>query len=170
MRTDSAFDLLMLLLKVGTDSAGVLPTEDRDLEAKNGKAIRVLGVIVNEVSEPQIDGNGRTVYDVPLQLSARVPGEWARYFLSAWHSGPQISAKHRPEVANVGADRIVLEGTTIDEVEQFLEAIKFAVSEANRKLEEEAMELQEGEIILQQKRKEHLRHVAEVAKRLKFQD
>jgi len=134
----------------------------------DSREIRVLGVIVNEVSEPQSAGRGRTVYDVPLQLSRRVPKEWAQYFLCAWHRGPKISAEHRPVVVNVGADRIVLEGTTIDEVEQFLELIKFAISEANQKSYHEATELQEEEIIAQQKRKEHLRHVAEVAKRLRF--
>lgn len=140
------------------------------MEAKSSKEIKVLGVIVNEVSEPQSAGRGRMVYDVPLQLSRRVPREWAQHFLSAWHSGPKISAEHRPVVVNVGADRIVLEGTNIDEVEQLLELIKFAISEANRRSDEEAVELQEDEIIVQQKRKEHLRHVAEVAKRLRFQE
>jgi hypothetical protein len=78
------------------------------LEVTNTKDVRVLGVVVNEVSEPQSAGRGRMVYDVPLQLSRRVPKEWAQYFLSAWHSGPKISGEHQPVVVNVGADRIIL--------------------------------------------------------------
>ena len=139
------------------------------LETIDGsQEVKVLGVVVKEVSEPQSAGRGRMVYDVPLQLSRRVPREWARYFLNAWHNGPNLMAVRKPAVVNVGADRIVLEGTNIEEVEQLLGLIKFALSEANRKSQGDATRHDEEEVIMQQKRNEHLHHVEETARRLRF--
>ena len=76
---------------------------------------------------------------------------------------------HRPGIARVIGDRIILDGTTIEEVERYHSAtLQLAVEEANRlegENEKRPKRLIDSE---QRKRQEHLRHVAEVAGRLRF--
>jgi hypothetical protein len=76
---------------------------------------------------------------------------------------------HRPGIARVIGDRIVLDGTTIDEVERYHSAtLQLAVDEANR-LERENEKKSKRLIAADlRKREQQLRHVAEVARRLKF--
>ena len=69
----------------------------------------------------------------------------------------------------VGSDSIILDGTTIDEVEQFhLRTLKFAVNEANRLVREDKGKLLQTANADEQRKIEHREHVATVAKRLRF--
>ena len=78
---------------------------------------------------------------------------------------------HRPGIASVRGDTIVLDGTTVEEVGRYHRpTLVLAVSEANTKfsaLESQRMQAAETERL---RVEEHRRNVSEAAKKLRFDD
>ena len=82
---------------------------------------------------------------------------------------PSFSMMHRPGIASVYGNKVILDGTTIEEVEKYhKDTLKLAVGVANtkwseiqdhkrRKLEEE-----------KKQRDEHRKNLDEISKRIKF--
>ncbi len=98
------------------------------------KAIHVLGIITDKVTVPKMDGTrGSALYKVPFRLS-RMPSElWKKAFIYFWNNPPHFSTMHRPGIATVYGDEIVLDGTTIEEVRDYhRETLILCVEEANR--------------------------------------
>jgi hypothetical protein len=78
---------------------------------------------------------------------------------------------HRPGIARVIGDRIILDGTTIEEVQRYhLDTLKLAVSEANRLLEEDKVTTKRQSERISLKKVQHREHIAEIARKLKFED
>ncbi len=83
-----------------------------------GTPIKITGILVDEVSTPKMDGTrGSALYAVPFQLSRRPSHEWAEAFVHTWNHPPSFTIMHRPGIARVSGDRIILDGTTIEEVQ-----------------------------------------------------
>ena len=76
---------------------------------------------------------------------------------------------HAPGIASVIGNRIILDGTTIDEVKEFhRDTLKLCVNEANkRELRYIALKQQERERKAQQKA-EHMNHVSSVIDEIEF--
>jgi hypothetical protein len=76
---------------------------------------------------------------------------------------------HRPGIARVHGDRIILDGTTMEEVERYhAKTLKLALEKTN---EEAAAEEERQRLLAEQKRKSELEFrnsVGEISKRLKF--
>lgn len=132
--------------------------------------IKIKGIIVDAVTTPRNDGTpGSALYKVPFQLSARPNHEWARLFAETWNHPPRFTNMHRPGIARVESDRVILDGTTIEEVEKYhrdtltivLERVNEIISrlEAERKRQSAA---QDKEL------QAHKDNVQDVGKRLKF--
>jgi hypothetical protein len=135
------------------------------MKVENYEPIRITGLIVDRVTDPQSGGN---LYEIPLQLSRTPDPDWVRHFLLAWDRAECVASSHRPGM-EVGSDSIILDGTTIDELEQFhLQALKLAADEANRLASEDKGKLRQAASVEEQKKIEHREHVAAVAKRLRF--
>jgi hypothetical protein len=94
--------------------------------------------VADEVSTPRDDGTrGSALYRIPFQLSRTPTRLWRDFFIEAWNHPPSYTSTHRPGIARVEGDRIILDGTTIDEVERtHRDTLVLALNEANRKLEE----------------------------------
>ena len=98
----------------------------RNLQSSSGTRsepkdrLKIVGVIVDEVTQPKQDGTpGSTLYAVPLRLN-RIPSQvWSDIFVGCWNKPPQYGNMHRPGIVSVRGDKIVLEGTTIDEVKKY---------------------------------------------------
>lgn len=108
--------------------------------------IRIVGIIVDEVTEPRNDGTpGCALYRVPFRLS-RVPSSlWKRFFLQTWDMPPTWSTMHRPGIARVSGDKIILDGTTIEEVRDVhRDTLLLCVDKANE-LETQYLEQQRKE-------------------------
>lgn len=83
----------------------------------NLEPIRLVGVVVEAVTEPRNDGTpGCALYQVPIRLSRRPSWTWERAFLEAWRFPRQFTSMHRPGIARIEGDRVVLDGTTMEEV------------------------------------------------------
>jgi hypothetical protein len=77
-------------------------------------------------------GGDVALYAVPFTLSAIPDPEWQSLFRPNWTMPPRWSKMHRPGIARVVGDRIILDGTTIEEVEQFhLETLQLVVAVTN---------------------------------------
>lgn len=82
-----------------------------------GTPVKIIGVLIDEVSTPTMDGTrGSALYTVPFQLSRRPSHEWAEAFVHTWDHPPSYTTSHRPGIAHVSGDRIILDGTTMEEV------------------------------------------------------
>jgi len=78
---------------------------------------------------------------------------------------------HRPGIARVRGDRLILDGTTIEEVEKYhLQTLKLAIAEANELVREEQAGARQRINVQDQKKEAHRKHVEAVAKRLKFEN
>lgn len=153
------------LLTQGTEEIVAVRSCGTD-KVKN-EPVRITGVIVEAMHGPSgesVDGP----YDIPFQLSCVTSPEWEQEFLRAWD---RLTASGLSVMASVGSDRIILNGTTIDDVERDLIGIlKRAVAEANRVTSETMEKLHERAMLEEQRRTERFRHIKEVVQRLNFSD
>lgn len=97
--------------------------------------ITIRGINPDEVGKPSRSGTpGSALYNVPIRLNRYPLEEWKNDFVAAWNSPSQFSTMHRPGIASVSGDRIILTGTTIEEVRDYHAAtVKNAVDAANAK-------------------------------------
>jgi hypothetical protein len=94
--------------------------------------IRVIGIDRDDVGTPRGDGSpGSALYVVPLILSRTPSRLWATAFSERWNHA-LFSTMHRPGIGSVRGDRIILDGTTVEEVAQHhLQSVKQAIDYAN---------------------------------------
>ncbi len=138
----------------------------------NDDKIRIIGIVADEVTQPRNDGTaGSALYKVPFQLSRRPEYEWTVLFVRAFDYPSEFSTMHRSRIASVSGDKIYLDGTTVEEVEQYhKKTLKLAIDEANRKYLEilAARRYKDEQAALL--REQHRTNVTEVSKRLNFDD
>lgn len=134
--------------------------------------IKILGVVVNEVTEPRMDGTrGCALYTVPFRLSRTPSGDWVELFLRAWQFPRQFTTMHRPGIASVYGDRILLEGTTIHEVQKYhKETLKLCIEEANKKETELRAGIAKEQALAEEQSKTHRKAVEEIASQMQFDD
>jgi hypothetical protein len=133
--------------------------------------IKIVGVIEEEVGVPRNDRMpGSALYEVPFRLSRQPSEPWAEFFVDAWNRPSEFTSMHRPGIARVEGDRIILDGTTIEEVERYhLKTLKLAVERANQLIVQWLRSRKQLEETQSHQQDEHRHHVKEVAKRLKFE-
>ena len=132
--------------------------------------IRITGIVTDKVTEPRNDGTaGSALYSVPLSLSQRPDQEWARLLVQNWDQPESSTTMHRPGIAKVVGNTIVLDGTTIDEVERYhRNTLQGAVEKANRQYRQLLQNQQDERGRKEAARQEHRSHVEDVASRIKF--
>ena len=132
--------------------------------------IRITGLITEKVTEPRNDGTeGSALYSIPFSLSQRPDAEWSRLFSQKWDSPTQATTMHRARIARVQGDTIILNGTTIEEVENtHLKTLLLAVAETNKAYKESRGQQNELRAREETTTQEHRKHVEEIAKRLRF--
>lgn len=140
--------------------------------ASDDEPVRIVGVDTERIGRPRNDGTrGSALYRIPLLLN-RVPAAvWSASFADAWDVPPAWTTMHRPGIASVQGDRIVLEGTTIDELERYhLKTLKLVVRQLNERTSQYLRDQREADKAADQATAEHDRQVRETAYRLSFED
>lgn len=140
--------------------------------ASDEEPVQIVAVDTERIGRPRNDGTrGSGLYRVPLLLS-RVPlAVWSASFADAWNSPPAWTSMHRPGIASVHGDRIVLDGTTIDELERYhLKTLKLVVRQLNERTGQYLRTERERVEAAQQAAAEHDRQVRETAQRLRFDE
>lgn len=132
--------------------------------------IRIVAVVIDEIGTPRGDGTrGSALYTVPFRLSSRPPREWSELFVRSWDHPPRFTTLHRPGIASVRGDRIILEGTTVEEIENcHRETLLLATAEANRLYQEFDARRRAQEERERQRIEAHQRSVIDAAQRLNF--
>jgi hypothetical protein len=134
--------------------------------------IKIKGIIVDEVTSPRNDGTaGSALYSIPFELNKRPDQFWSDCFIQAWNRPPQFSTRHRPGIASVTGNKIILTGTTIEEVEQtHKQTLKLAVGVANQQYRE-ALEAQRQRQEREQRAKDaHKKNINDISSRINFDD
>ena len=132
--------------------------------------LTLTGVITEAVGTPRGDGTaGSGLYAVPIGLNRRPDAIELQILEAHWNRPPSFTTMHRPGILRVHGDRLVLDGTTIDEVERYHAAtLKLVVDQTNAdtaalRSQREAEAMREAE-----HHQQHSDHVGDVAGRIVF--
>jgi hypothetical protein len=134
------------------------------------KDIEIIGVDKAGVPLPRNDGTrGGGLYKVPVKLSDRPPAGWDELLVQAWDHPEAYTQRHRPGIARVVGDTIVLDGTTMEEVEEVhQDVLGAAVKRANKGFREYEEKRAQQDAAEAERAAQHKREVDEAADRLKF--
>lgn len=132
--------------------------------------IGITRVIVEEVTQPRNDGTrGSALYAIPFALSRRPPQEWAQLFAANWDRPPSFTNMHRPGIGRVRGASIVLNGTSIEEVERYhRDTLQLVVSITNTQYRDWKRREDEQRARERARREEHRKHIDEAAGRIHF--
>jgi hypothetical protein len=132
--------------------------------------IKITRVIVEDITEPRNDGtHGSALYSIPFALSRRPYSEWVQLFTENWNHPPQWTSMHRPGIATVSGATVVLNGTTIEEVERYhRDTLQLAISETNRQYREWRRKQEQRRAQEEAAREEHRKRIEDASKRIKF--
>ena len=144
----------------------VINSYDRD----DDEDIEILGIIADEVTVPKMDGTrGSALYTIPIRISKKPSQMWEEIFIRTWNLPPKFTTRHRPGIASVQGDKIILKGTTIEEVRDYhRDTLKLCVRKANEeekallKKERAQKEAEEARI------NQHYSNVRDIAKGIEF--
>jgi len=141
-------------------------------EPIKGEEIKIKGIIIDEVSLPLNDGSrGSALYKIPFELNKRPDYEWINLFIQAWNRPSRFTSMHRPGIASVYGNKIVLDGTTIEEVEKYhKDTLKLAVSTANNALREIKLQKKLREEAERKREEGYEKTIKNVSKRINFDD
>ncbi len=136
---------------------------------EENEPIRILGIIADEVTVPKMDGTrGSALYKIPFRLSKTPSRLWQALFLREWNEN-LFSTMHRPGIASVSGTKIVLDGTTIEEVRDYhRDSLIKCVNEANRRELQEIEQDKKRKMAQEQKMREHIQTVHSLAEDIKF--
>lgn len=156
----------MATIDIGTYSRPKIWQSDND----SFEDITITRVIVEDITEPSNDGTrGSALYCVPFALSRRPSAEWAELFIANWNHPRRFTTMHRPGIAKLYGTTITLDGTTIEEVEQYhRDTLQLAVAEANRQYREWLDKQERRKSQEKAQREEHRKRIDDISKRIKF--
>jgi len=90
-------------------------------------------------------------------------------FVIAWNHPPQFTSMHRSGIASVFGNQIILDGTTIEEVEKYHKGtLNLAVEVANNQFAEMNLRKQEQAKMETKKREKHQKNIDDINKRIDF--
>ena len=137
-----------------------------------GEEIRIKGILIDEVTQPLNDGTrGSGLYKIPFELNKRPDYEWIDLFINTWNRPPRFTSMHRPGIASVYGNKIVLDGTTIEEVEKYhKDTLKLSVEVANNTLRELKVRKKQKEEQERQRLEEYKNRLGDISKRINFDD
>jgi len=137
---------------------------------KEDSPIRIKGILVDEITRPLNEGTpGSALYTIPFELNRTPTYEWIDLFINAWNIPSRFTSMHRPGIASVYGKKIVLEGTTIEEVETYhKDTLKLAVDTANQKQIEIEIRKKQMEEQKRRQEEEHRKNIDDFSKRISF--
>lgn len=141
--------------------------EDTD---KEFEPIKISGVLADEAGEPFNDGTaGSALYAVPFKLNRAPTTEWSDLFIRTWDRPPRWTTSHRPGIARVQGDRIILTRTTIEEVQKVhRDTLKLVVDTVNDAITEVVKKRRDAERAKAEQNAQHRENIRRKADDIKF--
>lgn len=132
--------------------------------------IHITGIIVDEVTMPKNDGTrGSALYSIPFRLSDKPSQRWIKLFLNHWNYPSRFTTMHRPGIASVIGEKIILNGTTIEEVQKYhRDTLVLSVDQANKEEKRMLEEEQKQRICKQREEEEHRRKISDISSQIDF--
>jgi hypothetical protein len=145
-----------------------LPTQEG--VSKEFEPIKIVGVLADEVGEPLNDGTrGSALYAVPFKLNRSPSTEWSELFVRTWDRPPSWTTSHRPGIAQVQGDRVVLTRTTLEEVQKtHRDTLKLVVDAVNKEIAELVRRRRAAEQAKTEQSQQHKENVRRIADDIKF--
>jgi len=133
--------------------------------------IKIEGVLADEAGRPKNDGTrGSALYAIPFKLNWIPSDEWGELFLQTWCRPPRFTTSHRPSIARVRGDRIILDGTTIEEVRDTHRAtLQLVVDTVNNEIAQRVHQRRAAEAAKTQQEQMHWQNLHIIAEDLKFE-
>lgn len=134
------------------------------------KDVKIEGIITDEVTVPRNDGTrGSALYSIPFKLN-RIPDYiWSKIIIQCWNRPSRFTLMHRPGIAKVVSNKIILDGTTIEEVKQYhRDTLILAVNEANKKYNEYKLAKETEEATRIKNEQQHYSNVLKQASEIDF--
>jgi len=125
---------------------------------------------VNNAGNPRNDGTpGSGLYVVPIRLKQTPSPNWASLFPGNWDHPQEWSSRHRPGIAQVVGDTIVLNGTTVEEVRDVhVKTPKLAVEATNEQAAAVAERERVARDVAARQHAAHEANLREVASEVRF--
>ncbi len=132
--------------------------------------IKIVGVLADEVGKPLNDGTqGSALYAVPFKLSRVPTHEWSDLFVRTWDRPPRWTTRHRPGIAAIQGDRIVLTRTTIEEVKNsHRETLVLVVETVNIEIRDRVRNRREARQQRDERERKHQENIRRTADDIKF--
>ena len=148
------------------------PWSEQSADVPVNEPIRIVGVDTDGVGEPTMDGSkGSALYRIPLLLNHTPEPFWVSHFVETWNHPPAWTTMHRPGIASIQGDRIILDGTTIDELERYhLTTLKLVVKVLNEQTAEHRGAKRAQRDAEAAAREAHLNQIRETTERLRFDE
>lgn len=156
--------------KVGTKPTYITQNYNKPVNDDNNQLVKILGIVTDEVTVPKMDGTrGCALYKIPFKLSKTPSHSWEEFFLHAWRYPPKFTTRHRFGIASVSGDKIILDGTTIEEVRDYhRETLLLCVDEANKKETEYLREKKIKKEKEEERKRNHYENLNDVIGKIKF--
>jgi len=133
--------------------------------------IRITGIVIDQIGLPRgTSGPGSALYRIPFRLSNSPPHDWVQFFIQAWDHPPRFTTMHRPGIASVMGDKIILNGTTIEEVERYhRDTLILAIAVANERFQSHEAQRKAKAQRERQQIEARKKAIEDAAKRIKFE-
>ncbi len=140
--------------------------------SENFEPIKILEIVAEDVTKPRNDGTrGSALYAVPFKLSRTPPSDWCSLFLMKWASPRVFSSMHRSSICKIRGDRIVLDGTTLEEVQSYhKKTLMVCLEDANAAYAAVVRERESERTLQEENDRACERHVEDVASKITFDD
>jgi len=145
-------------------------SETKEEIVSQWEPITIRGVILEEVTQPKNDGTrGSALYKVPLQLSRIPPPVWGELFVRNWKNPPTWTSRHRSDIASVRRDKVILDGTTIEEIEEVhIRTLKLIVETTNSQMAKILEDTHKKNDDKKKQEEAHKKNLKNISDRLKF--
>lgn len=146
------------------------PVRNQNISISEFEDIKIVEIITDEVTAPRNDGTrGSALYKVPFLFSSVPPREWKEFFIANWDYPPRLTFKHRPGIAKFYAKKLILDGTTIEEVNDVhQETLQLVIEKTNADYRNWKQRAEREEIEEQARQEEHRQHVNKLVESISF--
>lgn len=141
-----------------------------DIRKNSFIPIKINKILIDEVTTPTMDGSrGCALYTIPFELSDYPNNEWKTIFIEKWRHPSQFTSMHRPSIASINEKRIILNGTTIEEVKKYhRNTLMLCIEETNNLISKIEKERYQKELQEKIKENEHSQVIKNIADSILF--